>query len=426
MSKKLSTNIDIILFQSGPAWHRITSSKNKLITGLVDFLKSIPSSSGPLIADDISTDRAARTAIWMLDRLVSPSQSEIFSDLGESQKFHNNQWLIYAWARRKSKQEFEGIFQQSWINLEKSHQGALMAWIDVVNTNNPGKLLEWWKLVKRSCIPIRDDWFYTPLLIEDYSKKIKNNRERQAKLLELVFSGTDKFNLLNPIHNSCLRLIIRDIASEVPEYVNQMPETDKGWFAFLYNMLGQLGFQDISKICQEAYVPNEGYGAILSCAKLLWVYSNFSHSLIRLIDNLDTVEDICPYDSLRLMTKLVPKSKVEIWDIVLDYPERGLFPMVAFCKWLKPSYRDSLFPYFGHYDNEIASCAYQAYLNKTPRTVVNFLWKNNGFKQPMWQEIILDRHLFAPKEIKPPSVVEDVQSVEYDMRLYDPLNIRRF
>lgn len=334
--------------------------------------------------------------------------------------------MIYAWARRKKRNEFDDIFNQPWVDLQGSHQGALMAWINITNSLNPETLLEWWELTAKSGTFIRDDWFYTPLLIEEYAKKLENKSERRSKLLDVVLSKADRFNLHNPIHNICLELIIRDIASEVPEIKVEMPETDKGWFTFLYSHLAQLGFPDIATICKGACIPNQGYGHILSFAKLLWIYSNYKHSLDDLLDDICTIEEISPYESLRLLSLLAPKNKIEAWETVIEYPDRGLYPMVAFCKWLKPSYRDSLSPYFGHYDNETAACAYQAYLHKTPKSVANSLWGKNYQHRPMWQDIILDRLLFAPKAIKPPAVVEDVQAVEYDMRLYDPLNIRRF
>jgi len=97
----------------------------------------------------------------------------------------------------------------------------------------------------------------------------------------------------------------------------------------------------------------------------------------------------------------------------------------AFCRWLPPRYAEVLRDHFNHPEPDWANCAYQNYLAKAQEPVLRLRW-NQVRDLSAGQAELLDRRLFAPERVRPAAVIEDIQTVEGDLRLRDPFNHRAF
>ena len=105
--------------------------------------------------------------------------------------------------------------------------------------------------------------------------------------------------------------------------------------------------------------------------------------------------------------------------------ESNLDRIQAFCRWIPAHFSEVLRDHFNHPDRDWGACAYQNYLAKTPEPILQH-WFKLVDEVPGWQAKLLDRRLFAPEGVRPAAIVEDIQSVEGDLRLQDPFNHRRY
>lgn len=90
-----------------------------------------------------------------------------------------------------------------------------------------------------------------------------------------------------------------------------------------------------------------------------------------------------------------------------------------------PTYVEALRAHFDHSDRDWGACAYQNQLAKAQEPILRHLWRraSDSFA---WQAELLDRRLFAPERVRPAAIVEDIQTVEGDLRLQEPFNHRSF
>ncbi len=101
---------------------------------------------------------------------------------------------------------------------------------------------------------------------------------------------------------------------------------------------------------------------------------------------------------MRRLGEIVPKNRIDCWHALLS-PEASEFEGIhSFCSWLAAEYRDLLIPHFQHPDWDWGACAWQAYLSKTPRAVLECMDRSS---LPTWQGMLHDRALYAPAAVKP-------------------------
>jgi hypothetical protein len=97
----------------------------------------------------------------------------------------------------------------------------------------------------------------------------------------------------------------------------------------------------------------------------------------------------------------------------------------AFCQWLPAQYSEVLRDHFNHPDRDWAAYAYQNYLAKTPEPILQHYFKLFD-DLPGWQLELLDRRLYALEPVRPAALLDDMQTVEGDVRLQDPFNHRGY
>jgi hypothetical protein len=429
--KLLPSSIESILYQTAPTWHNVTEDTSELSEELIKFLEGFDGEERYWFNKNNKDFHAIKLAIWILDKLLPEDESEIFYSLHQRFKSNDFQWLIFAWARRLDLSKEKLMFDERWFKKERigrSFRGAIYGWLELAKKRNPDHLLQWWQLCKDNNLNVEDDWYSSSNIIDDYALLKEDKQDAINNLLEVARQKKGEKSYNTPITSRCLRVIINLIAETVELSPQEKPESNEELFDFLVNCLNKYGFPNVADFCKEACIPNKGYGLIKGIAKRLWVRSLYNIPWDELKEKIYEIEDQMPYEGLRLLEKVVPHEALEIWHIFFMFHERGLFPIGAFCRWLPNDFRDVLIPFFTYHDLEVAACAYQSYLYKTPKTVLDYNWNYDLERKrtPFWQLQILDRYLFAPDAIKPPCVVHDVQEVEYDMRLHDPLNIRCF
>jgi hypothetical protein len=66
---------------------------------------------------------------------------------------------------------------------------------------------------------------------------------------------------------------------------------------------------------------------------------------------------------------------------------------------------------------------WHCYLTKAPEPVLYHEWRLRD-RKPGWQMRLLDRRLFAPTQVRPGPIVENIQSVDFDLRLEDQFSRR--
>ena len=366
---------------------------------------------------------ALRRAFWLLDRLVPEDQTEFFSSLLE--KMGNpGGLLLYAWARRIYKEKRESIFTFPRVDINENYHVLITAWCEICSGDNPSLLLKWWELSNKYCeIKTPNICQYSSLLVKEYAKRIHGTQTYNNNLLQLLTGNILPHQCVNrTVH----RLITEGLASSFPPPTIDLSKDLKVRLDWFYSCLLENGYEETVQIFKnyKKHQPD-----LYSLPGLFWARRHIDLPWHQLKEIVNTIEDEYPYQGIYLMERKVPKEQIDAWWICLDpfrdllQGTRGLFPMISFCKWLANSFRDVLIPLFNHSDIDVAVCAYQAYLHKAPKPVIEHMVKSKS-RVPSWQSAILERFMYAPEVVKLPKYLEDVQSVEQDIRLLDPLNHR--
>ncbi|MDP9352803.1 MAG: hypothetical protein M3P51_14870 [Chloroflexota bacterium] len=308
----------------------------------------------------------------------------------------------------------------------RPYQAAMAAWAETCPVDEATSLFDWPDLRDQHW-PDVPYWSAGPL-VDEYAARVHDARilvsEMTAALARLVDEIEPKVRIdftRSGLARTILQQIFSDLAPMFPPPASPMPQDPQSWFDWLQAELAGAGYQVLTNLYERLY-PRQ---RLQPFAIAFWVQRYDSNTWERLIHDFYILEELNPYRVIQHMGTIVPPDQMAAWKPALSIEQRGNEPIVAFCQWLQPEYRDVLALYARirrPYD-DVAACAYQAYLHKTPRVVLEELWDWHQ-DLPLWQLLTLDRYLFAPQLVKPMPVVWDVQRVEADLRREDPLNGR--
>ncbi len=367
---------------------------------------------------------AIRKVTWLLDRLVPENQPDFFSSLLKKVKNPNGHGqLVYAWARRIDKKKKEDIFQLPKVDFNKSYQALITAWCELCSESSPETLIEWWDLsTKYHKINTPNICEYSPVLIREYATRLTGTENYRKALLLLLTDKLPHYCTFRTVQ----RLITEEIATHFPFPEDGLPKDGRKKLHWFYNCLLDHGFEEVVDVFQS---NKKNQPMLYSLPGIFWARRHLAMPWEQLKEKVDQIDRDFPYQGIFLMEHNVPKEQINEWWIYLNpfrdmlQGSRGLYPIIAFCNWLRNDFRDVLVPFFNHSDIDVAACAYQAYLHKAPRAVTEHMAKNQ-LRTPSWQANILDRFMHAPENIKPQKVLEDIQTIEQNIRLRDPLNHR--
>jgi hypothetical protein len=212
--------------------------------------------------------------------------------------------------------------------------------------------------------------------------------------------------------------LLRDAAIDNPSSEPQPTTTDE-WIVWLYRTLSLPAFNAPAELGRGLL---EGSNRSEYFAQSLWIWLHGKEHWEQLYSYALGNQEARVFDRL---AEIVPPDRLDAWDgLVLNQPtDHG--EIRAFCRWLAPTYVEALRTHFDHSDRDWRACAYQNYLAKAPETILRHLWRQAD-EIPAWQSRLLDRRLFAPERLRPAAIVEDIQTMEGDLRLRDPFNHRSF
>jgi hypothetical protein len=212
------------------------------------------------------------------------------------------------------------------------------------------------------------------------------------------------------------KCLLREIAIQNPS-VEQPPPDPAEWAGWFKSALFSGPFAQVADLATYLPIPPNKNKHIV---KLFWIWRHGVNHWRNLHAHALWNQEPWVFDRL---AEIVPLEEIDAWDDLLLHQSGDHGEMRAFCKWVSPQYAEILRSHFHHSDRDWRACAYQNYLAKTPEPILHHQWRL--FEDlPNWQAKLLDRRLFAPESVRPTALVDDVQNVEGDLRLRDPLNHR--
>lgn len=449
----LSSFLDLLFESNEPVWcywdENLPALTSALKDRLCDYFRRYQQEKN-YSDEKFSHYNKISLALWLLDRLLPLDDNSIFVPFLGEKALHKLEHIkytytpvschphiraIYAWGRRLSAEQRNQIFaipfnQSAEIGKFTAfcliNQAALAAWIETCPADQSSSLFTWPDLcdLYQSPHPPKT----TKLLTDEYIRRNADRNERLSvlaasaeKLIEhrKEYGKWDWGVIRSDLLNNILRQIIKDMAPEFSSTEESPPIANKdsveALFKWFLSILARTGYSTIADLYQHLNPHREGY----SLAILFWIETM---NWPQLEERMHRLEKLSPYDFINRMVEIVPPERLDVWETVLEL--KRYYPITAFCRWLRPEYREVLLWHCNPYElNDEAICAFYAYLSMTPRPLLEAMWKRTELI-PSWQAQALDRYLYAPEPIKPPPFLWDVQCAEADPRLEDPLTCR--
>lgn len=358
------------------------------------------------------------------DRLLPESEANAF------EQHLDNALGIYAWARRLPPERRGELTRfavtppipGNW-DRRKVFEALLLGWCDSC-PDDLSSLLEWpehWKSVLEF-----HDVCWLPHPEEEFYRRCASIKERRAQLVLSLqqnlpsLDGPDQLTreLAGYSARCTFRLLLREIAIQNP-HAEPLPLSDEAWDVWFKQKLESPAFNELAGLGRDL-LKAQPYLRYLARSLWLWLHGDDDWEPLYRSSGL-SFEDSRYFERL---AEIVPPEKLEIWDGLVMSDSR--FERIhAFCRWLPAKYAEVLQDQFNHPDRDWAACAYQNYLAKTPEPILQH-WFKLFDDLPGWQLELLDRRLFAPEPVRPAPLLEDIQTVEGDLRLEDPFNHRGY
>lgn len=412
-----STVLDLITLRLAPGWSRWSDGDDCLVSEL--------------------RDRPARShqVVWMLDRLLPLGQRDDFEPLlpspGAEARHGTPVRAIYAYLRRAP--EPTALLQHTpRVRGNLLLQDAMAAaWCDLLSDRPPEELLTWWRLCDEHDLQAGQ----SALILREYTRREAAPEQRLALLLpfaeehhETWTSERGRLTATQRLAHAGMRAndrrravrwaldeLVRTAACRLPRPEDELPSTESA-SKWLEACLVDAGLPSLARLVMASHTDEKGL------AQRLWIERQTSPEA--LVERLDDIEERLQASALWRLRKILPPETLAEWwnDHRLSLRSGG---MRVLCDGLPAEHRDVLVPMLDDRDHEVAACAYHAWLHRAPAVVLKAEWDRVD-QLPAWRGLALDRFLFAPKPLRPPPWVDDVNAVYNDPRLADPLNDRGY
>jgi hypothetical protein len=398
---------------------------------LLDALKSILADlSSPNPTSQVDNSQLANQqelSLWLLDRLLPQSDGGFFEQqLGTERG-------IYAWGRRLTPERRKEILDLSlppapadqW-NRRMVWQALVFAWCDSCPDDQLRSLLSELALWSRKLE--RGEGWYLGDLIEEFYRRCADARVRGEelrsflqRLLRSQKTGTP-YDYADQLAWRCWIRLLQD-AAQANRGDDPLPQSEEEWNKYFDRTMSLPPFSPVAELGHELIATGAN---LKSNAKSLWIWRHGKDEWEKLYFQSGIfVSDF--YNSASILNRLaeiVPAERLDIWDgFVMN--DSGFERIHAFCRWLPAKYAEVLRDQFNNPDRDWAACAYQNYLAKTYEPILHHYFKLFD-DLPGWQLKLLDRRLYAPELVRPSPLLEDMQTVEGDLRLQDPFNHRGY
>jgi hypothetical protein len=423
--------VERLIEADAPSWHRWDGDRSTLLSALTASAHREFTSEPTSSIDRHALSLRRRRLLWLLDRLAPESDSGLF------EPFRDHAFGIYAWGRRlppKRRDELTRVpinaegFPKTSLHRGTSRrivaQALILAWCDSCPDEQLSSLLEWpehWR-------PALEwhDFCWLPSPEKEFYRRCAHIDTRREQMLASLHRKVTLLHDPNGAKRELARGIawglwlqlLRGVAIENPGAEAQPTATEE-WIVWFYRTLSLPAFAQLSDLGHELL---KGSGRSEYFAQSLWIWLHGKEQWRQLHSYALCNQEARVFDRL---AEIVPCDELDAWDdLVLNQPvNHG--EIRAFCRWLSPAYVEALRAHFDHSDRDWGACAYQNYLAKAQEPILRHLWRRAS-DSLTWQAELLDRRLFAPERVRPAAIVEDIRTVEGDLRLQDPLNHRSF
>ena len=426
--------VERLIEAEAPIWFRWDRDELALLQALFAVAHREFSSQPPVGANqyDLSHLSLRRTRLlWLLDRLAPESDAELF------EPYRSHELAIYAWGRRLPQDRRDELTRFPVTPATPGHwtrrmvlQALIFAWCDSCPDDNLNSILDWsehWRPVLEfhdvCWLPHPEDEFYRRCTdIEARRQSMIVSLRRNLTLLNNPDNTTHEL-----AHRIAFRLwthLLRDVAVQNPA-AEQVHSTPEQYMAWLDSTLSLPAFSDVAELGRDLLKIRGERGPDEYVARSLWIWRHGKDNWKQLYWHSGMFRD--DWISGRILDRLaeiVPPDELETWGalVLCEFKDERIR---AFCRWLPPRYAEVLRDHFNHPEPDWANCAYQNYLAKAQEPVLRLRW-NQVRDLSARQAELLDRRLFAPERVRPAAVIEDIQTVEGDLRLRDPFNHRAF
>lgn len=424
-----SVFVERLLEADGPIWHRWDRDASALLDALTTAIKTEFASTADPPSRDHERLLRRRRLCWLLDRVAPASNPELFVPYGSEET------AIYGWGRRlTSKRRNELTEFQNMPDVAGNRdrrmtiQALMLAWCDTCPDNELDSILNWaefWRpVLKQGDIC----WLHAPE--DEYYRRSTDIQRRYHPMLNSLRKSvallSDADETIREIARTSsyrlLRYLLRDVAIQNPAAV-PFHTTAEQYQPWMDDILSSSPFADITNAGGELLKSLRERATDEYVARSLWIWLHGKGNW----EQLYSVSGMFRHDwisgqVLDRLAEIVPEDELETWGTLVTWDSDDS-RIRAFCRWLPPKYADVLRDHFNHPDRDWGACAYQNYLSKAQEPILRLMWSQSS-DLTKWQAELLDRRLSSPEAVHPAAVVEDIQTVEGDLRLQDPFNHR--
>jgi hypothetical protein len=414
--------VERLIERESPVWYRWDGNTPTLIEALKSAADREFSSEPSATADKHELGLRRRRLLWLLDRVAPESDSSIFDP------FRTYAIGIYAWGRRLPPERRDELLRvpipdESARFRIRFLQAAIVAWCVSCPDTQLDSLLEWhdyWRPVLN-----RHDicWLSTPT--EEFYRRSAGSESRRDEMIAALRRNLSLLHSQDGFKRESARgvawalwlQLLREVAIENPG-VEARPTDTEEWIVWFHHKLSSPPYAQLAEFGRELLKGRTSEYQ----AQSLWIWLHGKSQWRELHSYSLFNQEPRVFERL---AEIVPEDELDAWDdLVLDRAiDHG--EMRAYCRWLAPKYADVLRSHFDHTDRDWGACAYQNYITKAQKPILQHCWRQVS-KIPAWQAELLDRRLFGPERVRPAAIVEDTQTVGADLRLQDPFNHRSY
>lgn len=372
-----------------------------------------------------------RRLVWLLDRLAPASTPELF------EPFRSEELAIYGWGRRLRPDRRDELTKFPITPDTPGHwgrrmviQALMLAWCDTCPDDQLDSILDWRDVWSRALKPHDICWLHDPE--DEFYRRSTDVKSRYHVMLAALQRNVALLHEADETtHETAqtsgfrlLTYLLRDVAIQNPGAVppQSMPDAYQSW---MDSILASAPFAKLAELGCELLRIRRERGADEFLARSLWIWRHGEHDWQQLYFNSGMFrDDWISGEVLKRLAEIVPEDELETWGTLVRW-DSDEARIRAFCRWLPAKYAEVLREHFNHPERDWGACAYQNYLSKAPEPMLRLSWARME-DLPGWQAALLDRRLFAPPAVRPAALIEDIQSVEGDLRLQDPFNHRAY
>ncbi|MEO7716844.1 MAG: hypothetical protein ABIY70_11610 [Capsulimonas sp.] len=451
--------IDFVLRKETPVWRQWNGNVSELLRLLQESaidLKDMESSPDPFDRIQINYHRRA-----LIDRLLGNDGVSYYRDLLEARMkegiFENvgreapRPWptakIVYYWVRRLDPEDRPSILEFLQIagqqldpdndeavdEYNAIHKSARIGWGQSSFDEYPAKLLDWREICEANKIA-KPTNLESGIYVWEYRLKDTNPRVRVTQVLSILAEiSSEKItywdNPYGGLDHVLRDQLTKDLAVLITPDQSKLPGSEDALWRWFLSKVVNILEQDEIHILLRSDIRRR----LRNDIREIWVLAHDQSTWKPLYDAFDILHaGYVSFSAIERFGSILPQDRPELWEKLFALGSLENFVMQAYCTWL-PSEKyhelirffdgDAVGPEWEHFDRAV--CAYQSYLHRAP--LEELKQESDRIEGlPQWRLMLLDRFLYAPEPLKPGPVAWDIQEIEGNDSLTDPLDVRGY